>query len=170
MRTSSAAAASFMSTRCRARVLSVLPLLAAAGVPATAQTLSEAVAADERGDYATAYGRFQSHAEQGSPYAQAYLGSMYYDGKGVPQDHSEAMKRLRAAAMHDDAYAQFRLSAMYVLGRGVTEDPSTAHTWLRLAAAQRLAVAQVLLGTGYLQGEECDEAAKWYRSAAEQGT
>ncbi len=157
-----------MTTRRRIGILSALLLLAASAVPAITQTWSEAVAAFARGDYETAYRGFRSHAEEGNPYAQTYVGLMYYDGHGVPQDHGEAMTWLSAAAVQDDAYAQFRLSTMYVLGKGVAEDPLTAHTWLRLAAAQGLSAAQVLLGTGYLQRQELDEAAKWYRRAADQ--
>ena len=61
------------------------------GIPiAAAQTFDEAVAADERGDYATAIRGFRVHAEQGLAEAQLALGSMYAKGKGVPKNAAEA--------------------------------------------------------------------------------
>ncbi len=50
----------------------------------------EAVAAYQRGDYATALREFRPLAEQGNAGAQHNLGVMYYNGHGVPQDYAEA--------------------------------------------------------------------------------
>ena len=75
-------------------LLAVLP-----GIPvAVAQTVDEAVAAYERGDYATAIRGFRVHAEKGLAEAQLALGSMYAKGKGVPKNDAEAVKWYRLAA------------------------------------------------------------------------
>ncbi len=47
-------------------------------------------AAYQRGDYATAIRELRPLAEQGHATAQYNLGSMYYSGRGVPQDDAQA--------------------------------------------------------------------------------
>jgi TPR repeat protein len=37
---------------------------------------------------------------------------MYADGRGVPQDHAEAVRWYRLAAEQGNAFAQFRLGVM----------------------------------------------------------
>ena len=56
---------------------------------------------------------FRLAAEQGLPKAQNYLGYMYTQGRGVPQDYGEAVRwfRLAAAQNYDDAW--FSLGYMY---------------------------------------------------------
>jgi len=41
---------------------------------------------------------FRLSAEQGYAPAQSYLGVMYKDGKGVPQEYKEAVKWYRLSA------------------------------------------------------------------------
>ena len=86
----------------------ILALLAVLlGIPvAVAQTVDEAVAAYERGDYATAIRGFRVHAEQGLAEAQLALGSMYAKGKGVPKNDAEAVKWYRLAAEQGYTIAQ----------------------------------------------------------------
>ena len=134
-------------------------------------------------------------AEQGDAEAQFRLGSIYYQGRGVPLDHSEALKWLRKAAeqghagalSHElyqkvvlreaaergDIEAQFRLGSIYYQGRGVSLDYSEALKWLRKAAERGHADAQFRLGIIYYQDRgvplDYSEALKWLRKAAEQG-
>ena len=74
-------------------------------------------AAYERGDYTTAL-RFwrplaeQLLPEQGDADAQYNLGTMYYSGRGVVQDHEEAVKWFRLAADQGLASAQRNLALM----------------------------------------------------------
>ena len=58
----------------------------------------EAVAAYQRGDYATAIRELRPLAEQGDADAQFNLGTMYGIGLGVPQDFAKAVKWYRKAA------------------------------------------------------------------------
>ena len=44
-------------------------------------------------------------AEQGSDHEQRLVGTMYYEGIGVPQDYSEAVKWYRLAAEQGNALA-----------------------------------------------------------------
>ena len=85
-------------------------LLAGIGaVPTAAQSLSDARAAYERGDYDAAHRGFLGFAEQGDADAQFYLAQMYKNGQGVPQDYVEAVKWLRRSAEQGLAIAQLFL-------------------------------------------------------------
>ena len=140
---------------------------------AAAPTVDEAVAAYERGDYATALEGFRVHAEQGNAFAQDYLGIMYRDGMGVAQDNDEAVRWFRLAAEQGNAVAQTNLGFMYGTGSGVARNDAEAVRWFRLAAEQGNAVAQDYLGIMYRDGmgvaQDNDEAVRWFRKGAEQG-
>jgi len=75
-------------------------------------------------------------AEQGNPKAQLDLGSMYHEGKGVPQDYRAAVDWYRKAAEQGLPQAQFNLGIMYYGGRGAPQDFVQAYRWLSLATAQ----------------------------------
>jgi hypothetical protein len=68
--------------------LVVLALCLAA--PVAAGPFEDGVAADKRGDYATALRLWRPLADQGDASAQNNLGFMYENGHGVPQDYAEA--------------------------------------------------------------------------------
>jgi hypothetical protein len=63
-----------------------LAIMAHAG-PAHAGPLEDGLFAYKHGDDATALQFWQPLAEQGDAQAQYYLGTMYYNGLGVPQEH-----------------------------------------------------------------------------------
>ncbi len=52
--------------------------------------MQEGLAADKRGDYATALREWRPLAEQGDSDAQFNLGLMYYNGQGVAQNYAKA--------------------------------------------------------------------------------
>eukprot|EP00729_Bicosta_minor_P032911 gene32911-biopygen29666 len=108
-----------------------------------------------------------------TPAAQNNLGYKYLNGKGVEQDHVEAVKWFRKAAEAGDAPAQFSLGNMYLDGNGVKQDHVEAVKWYRKSAETGFAMAQSNLGAMYGIGEGVGqdhvEAAKWYRKAAEAG-
>ena len=117
----------------RLAVLGALFVLALA-VPAWAG-FDEGVAAYKRGDYETALKEFRPLAEQGDAVAQTNVGTMYSNGKSVPQDHVEAVKWWRKAAEQGYADAQFNIGAMFNHGWGVPQDFVQAHMWFNLAAS-----------------------------------
>ena len=92
-------------------------------------------------------------AEEGNAEAQYYLGIMYANGEGVPEDDAEAVKWYRLAADQGDADAQYNLGNMYNTGEGVLKNYAEAVKWYRLAADQGLAVAQSNLGHMYYAGK-----------------
>jgi TPR repeat protein len=61
---------------------------------------------------------------------------MFENGRGVAQDHAEAVRLYRLAAAQGHAIAQFNLGYMFENGRGVAQDRAKAIRWYRLAAAQ----------------------------------
>ena len=91
-------------------------------------------------------------AEQGDAAAQASLGFMYSEGRGVLKDDAEAVRWYRLAADQGFADAQLNLGVKYALGQGVLKDNAEAVRWFRLAAGQGLAEAQVGLGMMYANG------------------
>jgi len=102
---------------------------------ALGQDFDAGLAAFGRGDYAVAFNEWRPLAEQGDAAAQANLGLMYTNGRGVPQDFAEAVRLYRLAAEQGIAVAQFNLGLMYTNGQGVPQDFVTAHMWYNLAAA-----------------------------------
>ena len=68
-----------------------------------------------RGDYATALRELRPLAEQGDARAQYGLGIMYDKGRGVTQDHAEALKWIRLAAEQAGEVATFSPRSLIVL-------------------------------------------------------
>ena len=120
----------------------VLALSILAALPdtplAAEQTFEEAVAAYERGDYATAIRGFRVHAEQGHVEAQVSLGAMYAIGLGVPQDDAETAKWYRKAAEQGHAKAQSRLDIIIAWEQELSLPSAPA-----LSSAPALAQAQI---------------------------
>jgi len=138
--------------RCAKLVRASLMLVAIGGA-ATAGPLEDAVAAYQRGDYATALRLWHPLAEQGDADAQFHLGVMYESGQGLLRNDAEAIKWYRKAAEQDDAVAQFNLGVMYTKGEGVSPNHAEAPLWYRLAANHGLAGAQFNLGMMYAEGQ-----------------
>jgi hypothetical protein len=117
------------STRARALALFV----AAAGVAHA--DFNDGVVAYAMGDYERALQTLRPLAETANhAYAQYYLGDMYANGKGVPQDHKEAARWYRSAAEKGIAAAQAKLGQLYAEGLGVPKDGEFAFAWFSVAA------------------------------------
>ena len=158
----------------RFTVPAILFLLASmAAIPAAAQTFDEAVAAYNRGDYATAYRGFRRLAERGEARAQYHLGTLYEHGTGVPQDYASAVQWYRSAALKGNPEGQASLGYMHHTGKGVPRDFAEAMWWYRRAAEQGDAFAEFYLGYMYAAGQgvprDYAEAVRWYRRAADRG-
>ena len=76
----------------------------------------------------------KSAAEGGDKDAQFRLG-VYYDGKGVRKDDTEAAKWYRKAAEQGLAKAQYNLGVMYANGEGVPKDYGESYAWFSISAA-----------------------------------
>ncbi len=115
----------------------------------------------------------QSEAIHGNKDEQFNLGLMYEEGRGVPQDYSEAIYWYMKAAYQGHARAQYNLGVMYQNRIGVNRHYSEAAKWYMKAADQGDARAQNNLGWLYEMGrgvpQDYSEAIKWYKKAADQG-
>ncbi len=112
-------------------------------------------------------------AEAGNMDAQNQLGLLYYDGRGVPQNFTQASVWFRKAAERGHAGAQVNLGTLYLSGYGVSENSQEALFWFRKAAAQRDALAFAKLGRLYEQGRivprDLVQAHMWYNLSAAHG-
>jgi Fusaric acid resistance protein family/Sel1 repeat len=95
---------------------------------------------------------FRKAAQQGYALAQANLGVLYRDGRGVTEDVTEAVMWFRKAADQGDAVAEFRLGNQYAFGKGVPQDYSEAMIWYRKAAEQGHRKARLFLGIMCAEG------------------
>ena len=119
----------------RLLILPVLLLTLLVGTPASSADFQKGLNAAKSGDFATALREWTPLAEQGDAVAQTLVGSMYNEGKGVPQDYKTAVKWYKLAAEQGDALAQNNLGAMYALGHGVIQDWVYAHMWGNIGAS-----------------------------------
>lgn len=146
---------------------------AAVSDAAASAQLQRGTAAYDSGDFATALEEMRPLAEQGNATAQNVLGFMYQNGKGVPQDDTQAVNWYRRSADQGDASGQNNLGFMYEGGRGVSQDYTQAAIWYRRAADQGNTAAQSNLGWMYRNGKGVQQddiqAVNWYRKAADQG-
>jgi hypothetical protein len=139
------------ATRHCSKLLRALVILVAMGGAARAGPVEDAVAAYQRGDYATALRLWHLLAERGDADAQFHLGVVYESGQGVLRSDAEAIKWYRKAAEQDHAVAQFNLGVMYA--KGVSPNYGEAALWYRLAADHGLAGAQFNLGMMHVEGQ-----------------
>jgi uncharacterized protein len=111
------------------------------------------VEAYEKGDYATALKEFLPLAQSGQTSAEAAVGQMYFEGKGVAPDMKEAARWLQPAATKGNARAQYYLGKLYLSGEGVeAANPLTAAVLTKAAADQGMMDAQVDTCAYYYQG------------------
>lgn len=143
-------------------------------------------------DYKESIKWYRLAAEQGDANAQYSLASMYYQGEGVPQDYKEAAKWSRLAAEQGLEWegakgkakvAQRLLADCYVkIGGALPYYNNENQKWYQAAAELCIPLAekgdvwaQDTLGELYFRGTlggqgHYQEALKWLRLAAEQGS
>jgi len=141
------------------------------GAPSAAGSFEDGLAAYGRGDYATAIQLRLPLADQGKVYAQAFLGLMYAEGQGVPQDYAVAVAWFRKAADQGDARAHGNLGLMYLNDLGASQDYAAALNWSRIGVDQGDATGQSSLGFMYLHGQGVaqDYVLVWFTLAAAAG-
>jgi len=90
----------------------------------------------DKGEFETAAIGYQKSADEGVAVAQNNLGVMYYEGRGVTQDLTQAVNWFRKAADQGLVDAQFNIAQMYHAGKGIEQDIEQATQWYRKAAEQ----------------------------------
>ena len=116
-------------------VLGVLGCMAIFSNPAAADRLRDGTRAFSAHDYVTAARIFTDLAPQGDARAQTYLGYMFANGKGVPQNYMVAAGWYRCASQLGFPPAQYMLGLMYDKGQGVPQDYVIAYALLNRAVA-----------------------------------
>lgn len=122
----------------RRRLWFALGLLACFCLPldlAAADQLSKGMAAYKRHDYGRAATIFLDLAALGDARAQTYLGFMYANGMGVPQNYIVAAGWYKCASQQGLPSAQYFLGLQYDKGQGVPQDYVSAYALLNLAVA-----------------------------------
>ncbi|HUZ91409.1 MAG TPA: tetratricopeptide repeat protein [Methylocella sp.] len=124
--------------RCRRlwAVSSVLLCAALFATPASADRLHDGIRAFVTHNYVKAATIFTELAPHGNPIAQTYLGYMYANGKGVPQDFFVSAGWYRCASQQGVARAQYQLGLMYDKAQGVPQDYVKAYALVNLAVAK----------------------------------
>lgn len=153
--------------RCAVLTLMLTP------APVVGEDLDKGLDAYNSGDNDTALRELKPLAEQGNARAQAYLGVMYFTGRSVPENETEAAKWYRLAAEQGDALGQLLLGHSYLNSIGVAEDHNEAVKWLRKAAEQGFAVGQLAMGEVYYEGQGVAQdyvsALMWFTIATANG-
>ena len=113
--------------------------------PIPAGPIEDSVKAYRRGDYMTVYQLVKPQAEKGDADAQFILGYLYDEGKGVPQDYTEAAKWYGRAANQGNKAARHNLGLINDQGQ-VSKDRAEMGKWHRGAAETGNAAARSNLG------------------------
>lgn len=135
-------------------IILALLLSLLAGNPALAKDLDKdgydaygrGLSAFNKGDHAAALRELQPLAEQGDPMSQFWMGYIYSDEKGVPQNYKTAVKWYKLAAEQGLDRAQSALGIMYLKGHGVLQDYTRAHMWWNIAASSGYKIASKRMG------------------------
>ena len=89
-------------------LLTALTALMLFATPVVAGDYEDALAAYKAGDHQKAFLLWKPLAEQGNPLAQFFIGMLYTEGKGVPQDYAKAVHWWTKAAKQGYAEARRR--------------------------------------------------------------
>lgn len=112
-------------------------------------------------------------AEGGDASAQNELGLLYYEGKGIPQNHRKAKEWFDRAVEQGHTGAQVNLGTLYLRGEGAPQSSQMALFWFSRAAAQEDTLAFAKLGLMYAQGrgvlQDFIQAHMWYNLSAAHG-
>ena len=115
----------------------------------------------------------RKQAQAGDAAAQNELGLLYYEGKGVPQNHKKAKEWFDKAVEQGHTGAQVNLGTLYLRGEGAPHSSQMALFWFSRAAGQEDALALAKLGMMYAQGrgvlQDYIQAHMWYNLSAARG-
>jgi len=132
-------------------LIAFLAMLAACQTPGP-QQFEAALEKFQTQDRAEAIADIQSLAERGEANSQAFLGSLYATGTGVPRDLHKALAWQEKAARQGQAMAQFNLAVMYSRGMGTEQNLDAAAKWFQEAADQGVPEAYLHLGLFHERG------------------
>lgn len=132
-------------------LVALVTVLAACQTPGP-QQFEAALEKFHRHNRAEAISEIRSLAEHGEANSQAFLGSLYATGTGVPRDLRKAFVWQQKAARNGQAMAQYNLAVMYSRGMGTEQDLEAAANWFQAAADQGVPEAYLHLGLFHERG------------------
>jgi len=156
------------------RLLAALLLVLAAGVAHADARLDRALAAYQRGDFATARTAFERLARDGVPAADYNLAVMHLRGERPDANPREALRLMVRAADAGFVTAMVGLGELHERGEApLARDLQQSVLWYRRAAEAGSLEGQLAVATAHYlgRGAALDRAlaARWYRLAAQQG-
>lgn len=113
-------------------------------------------------------------ANHGNPSAMVFLGDMYYEGIGVPQNLYQSVDWYMKASKQNDADGMHKLAIAYLDGEGILKNVSKAIQLLQQAAEKGSAEAMDTLAIIYGFGKDdiepdMNKFVFWSRMGAENG-
>jgi TPR repeat protein len=114
-------------------------------------------------------------AKRGNTRAQVAIAELYEFGEAVPPDHEKALAWIRRAMVQDPGSARsialrYQTGFNFHTGLQAPQNPQKAMDWYQMSAEAGDVRAQTTLGELYESGtgtQNFEEAARWYRAAAE---
>jgi TPR repeat protein len=155
------------------QIFSANVALAGTSAGETDQTFTEAQAAYDRRDYATAFTKWRELGERGNAQAQYHVGHMIFRAEGTNYDIREARQWLERAAKGGIELAQVELADLLASRQGGQHDAPLAVFWYEAAVKQGNVKAMRELA-GLYSGkpgvpENQKRATALYKAAAERG-
>lgn len=95
----------------------------------------------------------RKYAESGDARGEFLLGTLHWQGIGMPKNDSEAFNWFNKSAKHGDKWAMYNLGYLFYYGQGVETNFSQAAYWWTKASDQGFAPAQNSLASLYEQGK-----------------
>lgn len=102
--------------------------------------------------YEEALPLLRDRADRGDTKAQGQLAMLYFEGKGVPEDHHKAAEWMQKSAEGGLPGSQYLLAWFYYTGTGIPQDYGKAFEWAQKSMEKGDANATTLLANLYRTG------------------
>lgn len=126
-----------------------------------------------KSDALKSYRWYKAAAAQGSNYAQATIGALTIEGKGVEKNVAEGVAMLEGYAAAGNGFADYSLGVIFLQGTVVKKDVPRAIRHYENARKRGLGAAFIALGLMYISGEggekDVEKAHAIFREGAEAG-
>ncbi len=123
-----------------------------------AATVEEGLAALNAQNYGEAIKILRPLADGGDPQAQYFVGTMYRDGKGLPQDQKVSCEWFEKSAEQGPPPAMHMTGLCYRLGLPGAVDNAKAAFWLKKAVERGYVPSMCVLGDLYATGSGVEKS------------
>lgn len=109
-------------------------------------------------------------ADQKHPFAQYFLGALYYEGKHIRKNINKALHYLSLATEQNEPHALTQMGFIYMEGEYINQDINKAINYFIFASKNNNDKAQSTLGVmyqfGYKVDRDIEKAIEYYKMAA----